>query len=68
MALDKAIKYGKEYRKPYTKAKAIDKHCRNHGGRRHQRECMWCLGNRTNKDKGKEKKAVEEINEYLRKE
>ena len=68
MALNKAIKYGKEHRKPYTKAKAIDEHCRNHGGRRHQWQCEWCLGNRINKDKGKKKKAVEEINEYLRKE
>lgn len=68
MALDKAIKHGKEHRKPYNKAKAIDMHCRNHGGRRHQWQCGWCLGNRVNKDNGKKKKAIEEINEYLRKE
>ncbi len=73
MSLSKAIKSGKEHRTEYgTKdqpfCKAVDKHCRNHGGRRHQWQCLWCLGNRTNKDKGKKKKAVEEINEYLRKE
>ncbi len=31
MSLDKAIKYGKEHRKPYRGAKAVDKTCRNHG-------------------------------------
>lgn len=31
MSLEKAIKYGKGYRKPYTGAKAIDCTCRNHG-------------------------------------
>lgn len=32
MSFDKAIQYGKEHRKPYKGAKAIDKTCRNHGG------------------------------------
>ncbi len=41
MSLDKAIKYGKEKRKPYTGAKSVSKHCRNHG------LCKWCEGNRT---------------------
>ena len=45
MALHKAIKSGKEHRVEYgTKgqpyAKAVDVHCRNHGGRRHQWECQ----------------------------
>ena len=31
MSLDKAIKYGKEHRKSYRGAKAIDRTCRNHG-------------------------------------
>ena len=31
MSLDKAIKSGKEHRKPYRRAKAIDPSCRNHG-------------------------------------
>lgn len=45
MSLDKAIKYGKEKRKPYRKAKAIDKSCRNHGS------CKWCEENRTYKNR-----------------
>ena len=40
MGLDKAIRYGKEKRKPYAGAKAIDRTCRNHGS------CGWCKGNR----------------------
>lgn len=32
MSLDKGIKHGKEKRKPYRGAKAIDPSCRNHGG------------------------------------
>jgi len=31
MSLDKAIKYGKEKRKKYYGAKAVDHTCRNHG-------------------------------------
>lgn len=31
MSLDKAILHGKEKRKPYRGAKAIDATCRNHG-------------------------------------
>ena len=41
MSLDKAIKHGKEKRKPYTGAKSIDCTCRNHGS------CPWCKKNRT---------------------
>lgn len=41
MSLDKAIKHGKEKRKPYYGSKAIDCSCRNHG------TCEWCLSNRT---------------------
>ena len=40
MSLDKAIQHGKEHRRPYTGAKAIDRTCRNHGS------CEWCRGNR----------------------
>ena len=36
MSLDKAIEHGKEKRKPYRGAKAVDSHCRNHG------DCPWC--------------------------
>ena len=56
MSLHKAIKSGKEHRVEYgTKgqpyAKAVDKTCRNHGGRRHGKQCPYCLGNRTYRDK-----------------
>lgn len=44
MALDKAIKSGKEYRKEYRGSKAIDCTCRNHGS------CVWCRMNRTVKN------------------
>lgn len=43
MALDKAIKSGKEHRKPYRYCKQIDPSCRNHGG------CPWCEENRKHK-------------------
>ena len=32
-------------KKPYTKAKAISKHCRNSSGK-----CSYCVGNRTYKN------------------
>lgn len=47
MSLDKAIAHGKEHRKPYRGAKAIDGTCRNHGG------CPWCEGNRKYKFRDK---------------
>ena len=58
MALDKAIKSGKEHRKPYRKAKAIDASCRNHGN------CPWCLGNRLNKYKQMDKLSKKEIADF----
>ena len=45
MSLDKAIKYGKEKRKPYRGAKALDSWCRNHGN------CSWCKEGRLHKNK-----------------
>ena len=66
MSLHKAIASGKEHRVEYgTKgqpyAKSVDLHCRNHGGRRHQWECLWCKNNRTFKNKERERLAREEI-------
>lgn len=58
MALNKAIEHGKEHRKPYKGAKAVCRSCRNHGG------CPWCLGNRTNRDKNKDKVAKKEIKDF----
>ena len=45
MSLNKAIKSGKEHRKPYRGAKAVDKQCRNHGS------CPLCYSNRVFKNK-----------------
>lgn len=38
MSLDKAIKHGKEKRKPYTGSKAFDPSCRDN-------RCPYCLSN-----------------------
>ena len=56
MTLNKAIKHGKERRKPYQGAKAIDSTCRNHGGRigGSAKQCKWCLGNRQHSSKVRE--------------
>lgn len=43
MALDKAIKSGKEHRKPYHGSKVFDYSCRNHGS------CPYCERNRKHK-------------------
>jgi hypothetical protein len=45
MSHDKAIRSGKERRKPYWGSKACDPTCRNHGG------CPWCEGNRAHRDR-----------------
>lgn len=55
MSLDKAIEHGKEKRKPYRGAKAIDATCRNHGG------CKWCEENRTHGNKRREPQKEEEV-------
>lgn len=40
MSLDKAVKYGKEHRKPYRGSKAVDRTCCNHG------TCKYCENRR----------------------
>ena len=55
MSLDKAIKYGKEKRQPYRRAKAIDPWCRNHGN------CRWCKEGRLHKNKKREKSILEQM-------
>jgi len=47
MSLDKAIKSGKEHRKPYYGAQACDASCRPHGG------CTYCREGRLHKYKKK---------------
>lgn len=54
MSLDKAIKHGKEKRKPYRGAKAIDPWCRNHGN------CSWCEKGRLHKNKKRDKSVLEQ--------
>lgn len=56
MSLDKSIKSGKEHRKPYRKAKAVDPSCRNHGN------CTWCQENRQYKNN----KRLEMVKDYLK--
>ena len=45
MSLDKAIEHGKEHRKKYRGAKAVDRTCCNHGS------CAYCRDNRLHKHK-----------------
>jgi len=62
MSLDKAIQSGKERRKPYRKAKAIDYSCRNHGS------CPYCRNGRLRHHKLQEvldQEAEEELKLYL---
>ena len=47
MSLDKAIASGKEKRKPYRGAKAVDSTCRNHGS------CKRCESDRRHKMRDK---------------
>lgn len=58
VSLDKAIESGKEHRRPYRGAKAVDSTCRNHGS------CEWCHGNRTYKNDKRELAAEQERDEY----
>lgn len=58
MSLNKSIQSGKEHRKPYRGAKAVDATCRNHGS------CEWCKGNRTYKNDKRELAVEQELNEY----
>ena len=65
MSLNKAIKHGKEKRKPYRGGKSVSRHCENHGGRRHQWECTWCKGNRTYQiKKERERTDLKKVEEY----
>lgn len=57
MSLNKAIKHGKEKRKQYKGAKAIDATCRNHGSD------YWCEKNRKIKYLRKEQAAKEKERE-----
>lgn len=56
MSLDKAIEHGKEHRKQYTGAKAVDPQCRNHGS------CKYCEDGRHHRNL-KRKIALDYSNE-----
>lgn len=60
MSLDKAIKYGKEKRKPYRGAKAVDPTCRNHG------DCPYCKEGRLHKGKRLEEESKDKKTEYYK--
>lgn len=57
MALNKAIKSGKEHRKQYKDSKAFDCTCRNHG------TCIWCTENRTIKNIKRFNSMLDKLNE-----
>jgi len=59
MSLDKSIAHGKEHRKPYRGAKAIDPTCCNHGS------CEWCRQNRTHKFRDKESDTMRKQITYI---
>lgn len=59
MSLDKAVEHGKERRKPYRGAKAVDATCRNHGS------CEWCRHNRLHSRKKSEVAAEQDVNSYI---
>lgn len=51
MSLNKAIKSGKEKRKPYRGAKRVSKSCQNHGS------CEYCLSNRLYKNRKRKERS-----------
>jgi elongation factor P hydroxylase len=59
MALDKAIKHGKEHRKEYRGAASISSHCRCHG------ICSYCESNRRIADIKAEARLDGQEDEYF---
>jgi len=57
--LYKAIKSGKEHRKPYYDSRRFDFSCRNH------RSCGYCYDNRTFSNRRRAKFADNDLREYL---
>lgn len=58
MSLNKAIEHGKEHRKEYNGAKAVDKTCRNHG------DCAWCRDGRLHQRHKVEEAADKDMKEF----
>ena len=61
MSLDKAIEHGKEKRKPYYGAQAIDCTCRPHGS------CEWCRSNRLYQQLKMEEASRQALEEFKNK-
>ena len=59
MGMEKAIEHGKEHRKEYRGAKAVDRTCRNHGS------CMWCYYGRMHNNLKRKLSIDEQIEEYI---
>jgi hypothetical protein len=59
MSLEKAIKYGKEWRKQYRDSRLFSWGCRNHGS------CKCCEGNRLYASKKRLMKAMYDEKEVL---
>lgn len=59
MALYKAIRSGKEKRKPYRGSKAFDHSCRNHG------TCGYCESTRTHFDRKARTAAADDLKSYI---
>ena len=57
--LSRGIKSGKEHRKEYRGAKAIDCSCRNHG------TCEWCKNNRLYASNREAEAAEQKYKEYF---
>ena len=60
MGLEKGIKYGKEKRKPYRGAKAVDKTCRNHGSD------DWEKANRMFRANREKERTRMELEDYIK--
>jgi hypothetical protein len=58
MSLEKAIKHGKEKRKPYYRSGKFDPTCRPNGG------CPWCQNNRAHKKRKKEGACQAQLKDY----
>lgn len=58
MSLDKAIQHGKERRKEYRGAKAVDATCRNHGT-----DC-WSAEDRQHKHRKRKERCQSILKEY----
>lgn len=59
MGLSKAIRYGKEKRKPYYDSRRFDHSCRNHGS------CGYCERKRLNQVRRERERAERMIEDYL---